>query len=113
MINDLKAVHTSSKMVGHARAAKGMVRADPIESIHPIIRVHPVTGERSIFLNAEFLDGIVGLKDSETDLLVKFLIDHISKGHDFQCRVQWEKHSVVMFDGRSTIRKFALYFTSI
>ncbi|RDW88987.1 hypothetical protein BP6252_01019 [Coleophoma cylindrospora] len=102
MINNLKAVHTSRKMLMHTRAAKGNIRAEPIDSIHPVVRVHPVTGEKCLFINGEFLDGICGLKDTETDLILKFLLDHISKGHDFQCRVQWEKHSVVMFDGRST-----------
>ncbi|KAL3423786.1 Alpha-ketoglutarate-dependent sulfonate dioxygenase 4 [Phlyctema vagabunda] len=102
MIDNLKAVHTSRKMIAHVRAARGAIRADPIDSIHPIVRVHPVTGERAIFLNAEFLDEIVGLKENETELILKFLMDHVSKGHDFQCRVQWEKHSVVMFDGRNT-----------
>lgn len=105
MISGLKAIHSSEKMIAHAKASKGLVRSDPIDSIHPIIRVHPVTGEKSIYLNGEFLKGIVGLKQHETDLILKFLIDHICMGHDFQARVQWEKHSVVMFDGRTTLRK--------
>ena len=105
MINGLKAIHTSDKMIGYARAAKGTVRSEPIDTVHPVVRVHPVTGERAIYLNSEFLKGIQGLKDQETDLILKFLIDHICVGHDFQARVQWEKNSVVMFDGRTTLRK--------
>ena len=106
MINNLKAIHSSKKMISHAKASKSLVRADPIESTHPVVRVHPVTGERAIFLNAEFVREIVGLKDPEKDLILSFLMDHVIKGHDFQARVQWEKHSVVMFDGRTTQREW-------
>lgn len=108
MIDGLKAAHSSEKMIGFARVNNGLVRKDPITSIHPIVRVHPVTGEKTIFLNAEFVQGIVGLKEQESDLILKFLIQHICLGHDFQARVQWEKDSVVMFDGRNTLRKLLL-----
>jgi sulfonate dioxygenase len=105
MINQLKAVHTSRNLIAHARANKGTVRADPIDSTHPIVRVHPVTGEKSIYYNMEFPDEVIGLKDLEAEVVTRFLMDFIRMGHDFQARVHWEKHSVVMFDGRSTLRK--------
>ena len=108
MIQDLKANHSSQKMIGYARAARGTVRTDPIDSLHPIVRVHPVSGEKALYLNSEFLTDIVGLKDGEKEMLMKFLVDHVCMSHDFQARVGWEKHSVVMFDGRSTLRMFSL-----
>ena len=95
MINRLKARHTSEKMILHAKASKGLIRSDPIDSIHPIIRVHPVTGERSIFVNREFMQSFVDLKEEEAEPIWKFLFEHVRTGHDFQARVQWEKHSVV------------------
>lgn len=115
MINGLKAAHSSEKMIGFARANNGLIRKDSVTSIHPVVRVHPVTGEKALFLNAEFVQGIVGLKDLESDLILKFLVDHICMGHDFQARVQWEKGSVVLFDGRATLRKlFTLtYITTV
>ncbi|MCJ1378047.1 hypothetical protein MMC17_001143 [Xylographa soralifera] len=112
MINGLKAAHTSEKMIGFARVNGGLVRKDPVTSIHPLVRVHPVTGERSIFLNAEFVTGIVGLKDQESDMMLKFLTDHICMGHDFQARVQWEKDSVVMMDGRNTLHTATVDYDS-
>ncbi|MCJ1285742.1 hypothetical protein MMC26_005083 [Xylographa opegraphella] len=112
MIRNLKAAHTSEKMIGFARANGGLVRKDPVTSIHPLVRVHPVTGERSIFLNAEFVTGIVGLKDQESDMMLKFLTDHICMGHDFQARVQWEKDSVVMMDGRNTLHTATVDYDS-
>ena len=105
MINGLKAVHTSRILIDHVRSIGGSVRRNPVTSVHPIVRVHPITGERSIWVNSEFVTGIVGFKEAESDLMLKWLVDQIVRGHDFQARIQWERHSVVMFDGRSTLRK--------
>ena len=105
LINNLTAVHSSQKMSGFARVNGGLVRKDPIDSVHPVVRVHPVTGERAIFLNSEFVTEIHGLKDQEAEVVKNFLINHIQTGHDFQARVGWERYSVVMFDGRTTLRK--------
>lgn len=74
MLDGLKVVHTSANMLAHAKASKGMTRADLIDSVHPLIRVHPVTGERSIFLNREFPREILGLKDLEAELVVFLLL---------------------------------------
>ena len=55
----------------------------------------------------EFPDEVIGLKDQEAEVVMKFLMDFVRNGHDFQARVHWEKHSVVMFDNRTTLRKSA------
>lgn len=81
------------------------IRRDPVESIHPVVRVHPVTGEKALWLNEGFVTGLVGFKEEESRWLVKRLVEHVVMGHDFQVRVGWERGSVVMFDGRSTLRK--------
>lgn len=66
-------------------------------------------------VNSEFITGIAGFKQSESDLLLKFLVDHVVMDHDFQAKVQWEANSVVIFNGRTTIRKsvVALDFNSM
>jgi sulfonate dioxygenase len=110
MINKLKVNHTSRHLIAHAKASKGTIRCNPIDSVHPMVRVHPVTGEKAIYYNAEFPDEVIGLKDQEAEAVTKFLLDFIRMGHDFQARVHWEKNSVVMFDGRTTLRMF--YFSS-
>ncbi|KAL7273059.1 hypothetical protein RUND412_004107 [Rhizina undulata] len=102
MLDNLKAVHSSEKMCNFARNNGGLCRKDPIRTIHPITRVHPVTGEKSLFVNGEFIQGINGWKNPESELLLKFLIDHITKGHDFQVRVNWKPGTVVIFDNRTT-----------
>lgn len=46
--------------------------------------MHPVTGEKALYINQGFTRRIVGLKVEESEALLKFLYDHISKGADFQ-----------------------------
>lgn len=67
MIDQLQAVHSSAKMINHTKAIKGpeSARSNPIDSVHPIVRVHPVTGEKCIFYNSEFTTEVIGLKDME------------------------------------------------
>ncbi|KAI1504036.1 alpha-ketoglutarate-dependent taurine dioxygenase [Biscogniauxia marginata] len=103
LVDKLDAVHTSAKMIDHTRLAGGLVRKDAIDTIHPIVRIHLVTGEKCLFLNAEFVTRIVGLKEAETEMLLEFLMQHLVNGHDFQARISWAPRSVVMFDNRSTI----------
>ena len=92
-------------MINHARAAGGLVRKDPVDTVHPLVRVHPVTGERCLYINGEFITRIEGLKEPEAKMLLEFLLQHMITGHDFQARVKWTPRTVVMFDNRSTIRK--------
>ena len=92
-------------MINHARLTGGLVRKDPVDTIHPLVRVHPVTGEKCLFLNGEFLTKIPGLKESEQKWLLEFLIQHIVSGHDFQARVRWQPRTIVIFDNRCTLRK--------
>jgi len=81
------------------------VRKDPIDTLHPLVRVHPVTGEKCIYINGEFITGIPGMKEMEAKLILDFLLQHMITGHDFQARVKWSPRTVVMFDNRSTIRE--------
>ncbi|KAJ7660425.1 TauD-domain-containing protein [Mycena rosella] len=83
--------------------AGGLVRKDPVTSIHPLIRVHPITGARCIFINGEFITGAVGLKDVEWKAMSDFLLQHLIGSHDIQARVHWSPRTIVMFDNRSTI----------
>jgi len=104
-LDQLSALHTSSKMIGHVRAVGGRCRKDPVDTIHPLVRVHPVTGEKCLFVNGEFITKIVGLKEPETKMLMDFLLNHMMTGHDFQARVRWGPRTIVLFDNRSVIRK--------
>lgn len=104
-LDSLKTVHSSSKMIKHARITGGLVRKDPVDTLHPLVRVHPVTGEKCLFLNGEFITRIQGMKEPETRWMLDFLMQHMVTGHDFQARVRWQPRTIVLFDNRSTLRK--------
>ncbi len=69
----------------------------PIE--HPVVRTHPVTGRKALFLNYNTGSQLKGVTRSENDLLLPFLFDHI-RSPEFQCRIRWEPNSVAFWDNR-------------
>lgn len=101
-LEGLEAVHSGYEQAADARAAGGHVRREPVSNVHPIVRVHPVTGEKALFVNEQFTRYIVGFKKEESDAVLKFLYDHIAKSADVQVRVKWEKGTVVVWDNRIT-----------
>ncbi|KZW01553.1 TauD-domain-containing protein [Exidia glandulosa HHB12029] len=103
MLDPIRAVHSSANMIAHTRAVGGLVRKDPVQSVHPLVRVHPVTGNKCIFINGEFITGFKGFKDPEFKALSDFLLNHIMTGHDFQARFKWQPGTIVIFDNRSTL----------
>ena len=105
IIDPLRVAHTSAKMINHVKSVGGHVRRDPIEKVHPIVRKHPVTHEKSLWVNEEFTTQIVDFKPEESDWVIKKLVQHVIVGHGFQARVSWERGSAVMFDGRNTLRR--------
>ena len=68
---------------------------------HPLVRTHPVTGRKAIFVNELFTTGLVGLSQAEADAILGFLFRHVQRG-DFQCRFRWRKNSVAFWDNRCT-----------
>ncbi|KAF4609938.1 hypothetical protein D9613_010264 [Agrocybe pediades] len=101
-LEGLKAVHSAVYQADFSRKRGGPVRREPVESEHPLVRVHPVTGEKALYVNQGFTRRIVGFKDEESEYLLKFLFDHISKGADFQVRARYEPGTVVVWDNRVT-----------
>jgi len=71
----------------------------PVE--HPVIRTHPVSGRRCIFVNEMVTNRIIGLEPDESELILNFLFAHLKKPI-FQCRLHWEDNTVVVWDNRAT-----------
>ncbi|KAM7207171.1 hypothetical protein V8F20_002437 [Naviculisporaceae sp. PSN 640] len=101
-LHGLKATHSGIEQVNAAVARGSINRRDPVVNEHPIIRTHPVTGEKAIYVNPQFTRDIVGLKKEESDALLKFLYDHLAYGADFQARIKWAERTVVVWDNRVT-----------
>ncbi|KAF9235981.1 hypothetical protein BU15DRAFT_89376 [Melanogaster broomeanus] len=102
-LEGLRAVHSAHEQAENSRRRGGPVRREPITTEHPLVRRHPVTGEKALYLNPGFTRHIVGFKTEESEYLLKFLYDHIAKGADFQIRAHYEPGTVVVWDNRVTV----------
>ena len=49
------------------------MKREPVEHVHPLVRRHPVTGEKAIYVNKQFSRRIVGLKTEESDAILNLL----------------------------------------
>lgn len=87
---------------GPERLAKAIADNPPIE--HPVIRTHPESGKKVIFVNELFTTHIVGMTKKESDALLSFLYQHVIT-LEFTCRFQWEPNSIAIWDNRSTQHK--------
>jgi sulfonate dioxygenase len=67
-LRTLKAVHSGVEQAEFSRRGNrgGIVRREPVENIHPLVRRHPVTGEEALYVNRQFTRRIVGLKREES-----------------------------------------------
>ncbi|KAI9700796.1 MAG: hypothetical protein M1836_002165 [Candelina mexicana] len=101
-LHGLKALHSGHEQAQLSKDRGGVVRREPVASIHPVVRTHPATGEKALYVNPQFTRHIIGFKKEESEYLLKFLYDHMAFGQDFQVRVKWEPGTVVVWDNRVT-----------
>lgn len=88
---------------GGAERLAPVIAANPPVS-HPLIRTHPETGAKAIFVNPLFTTGIDGLRRQESDALLAMLYAHLVTP-EFTVRLQWRKGTVAMWDNRVTWHK--------
>jgi len=74
---------------------------EAVATVHPVIRTHPVTGRKSIYVNDIFTRGIVNLPPDESDAILPFLKRHVQRP-DFTYRHMWSEGDVVIWDNRCT-----------
>jgi taurine dioxygenase len=106
-LSTLTAVHDGQSQfkgvldaVGEGRwEGKALPSLDPV--VHPVVRTHPETGDRSLFVNPGFTSHIVELDRSESDALLAFLYRH-SVRPEFTVRYHWSVGDVGFWDNRST-----------
>jgi len=103
-LDGLTAMNSAAPVV--ARVKDMGIYANDIERdmhppvIHPVIRVHPDSGRKSLFVCGNYTTRIVELTDAESRRLLSMLFEHI-KSPQFQCRYRWEQHTLALWDNRA------------
>ncbi|KAK9481159.1 hypothetical protein V1514DRAFT_323109 [Lipomyces japonicus] len=107
-LHGLKVLHSGVAQANSSRAQGGVVRRDPVENWHPLVRQHPVTKQKALFINPQFSRRIQGFKQEESDFLLNFLYDFLSKSADLHVRASWEPRTVVVWDNRRSVHSALL-----
>ena len=75
---------------------------DSYSNEHPIVRTHPETGKKILFVNWTYTKQIVGLDKEESDQILKEIFEHQAR-LDLTCRFNWTENAVAIWDNRSVI----------
>jgi taurine dioxygenase len=73
-------------------------------SFHPLVRTHPETGEKALYVDASYAVGIEGMTDEESRPILDFLAEHLVQ-HAFTCRLRWEPDMLVAWDNRLAVHQ--------
>lgn len=73
-------------------------------SVHPMVRTHPVTGEKALYLDPSYAIGIEGMLGEESAPILHYLSEHLVQ-HAFTCRLRWERDMVVAWDNRLCVHQ--------
>ncbi|KAI0029246.1 hypothetical protein K488DRAFT_88912 [Vararia minispora EC-137] len=111
-LEGLTALHSAPFFLDQARAM-GIPIQDPrgspentgseLMAIHPVVRTHPITNYKALFVNASFTTRILELHPDESAAVLAYLARHISENHDLQVRYRWAKDDVAIWDNRATL----------
>ena len=81
------------------RLAEARRKNPPV--VHPVIRTHPVTGKKGLFVNASFTTRIMELTAAESESLLAYLAVHVAKP-EFTVRWKWKPYDLAFWDNRLT-----------
>jgi taurine dioxygenase len=99
LLEGMTAIHDGERL--YRGRYEGVVDEGKVypKSEHPVIRTHPVSGRKALFVNRGFTTRITQLEKHESDAVLEMLYRHIETP-EFQCRFQWQPGSVAFWDNR-------------
>lgn len=83
----------------HQRWQQAVAKHPPVQ--HPVIRNHPVSGRKALFVNEGFTTRLLGVSEKESEALLGYLFAHATKP-EFQVRWRWQPNDVAIWDNRVT-----------
>lgn len=106
-IEELRAIHvyqsrhSERKLMALSDTARAAV---PDAVLHPLVRTHPESGRKSIYLNPIRIEGIVGMEERDALSLLDDLLTHATQPQ-YEYRHQWRSGDMVMWDNRCLLHK--------
>jgi taurine dioxygenase len=102
-IDPLDAEHDIIRSYGYRVTPEkaAQLRKDYPLQAHPVVRRHPETGEKHLFVNHVFTSRILGLPEDEAEKLLTYLLDRV-KAPEYQMRFRWSENAIAFWDNRAT-----------
>lgn len=110
MLDGLRAVHSATRVFGTAAQARPVqihmrentrVEEGDRESLHPVVRTHPRTGRKALFVNRVYTQRFEGMTVEESAPLLGYLYSLLDKP-EYGCRVVWSPNMMLLWDNRFT-----------
>jgi len=107
LVERIRGVHDSHEPMGHTQNYAGMALlaregAARQTHLHPLVKVHPVTGRKSLFISPDYCMQLEGMTEEESRPLLDYLERHATS-HALTCRFQWRPNSIAVWDNRCTM----------
>lgn len=105
-----EAVEVSDSPIGRLAATREAARLpDDLRrkikgNAHPLVRTHPVTGEKALYVDSAYAIGIEGMLPEESAPILRYLAEHLTQPA-FTCRLRWEPDALVLWDNRLCVHQ--------
>ena len=106
-IENKKAIHSSlgaAFFVKDYKAMEGNGNTDEYSNTHPVVRTHPETGKKILYVNSMYTKRILDMEENESDEILDKIFRHQER-LDFTCRFKWTENAVAIWDNRSTLHQ--------
>jgi len=100
LIDGLSAEHSAYKTLPLLGLPDTSILQEGMRNVHPVVRVHPETGRKALFVNELWTERIVGVSQHESDCLLRMLWEH-SQQPEFTMRWQWQVNDLALWDNRA------------
>ena len=106
MVDGLTALHESEHIYRGRYADRGVDDRDMNypSATHPVVRTHPETGRKALYVNRTFTTRINELEPAESEALLGLLFDH-GEQIDFQIRFRWSRNDMAFWDNRCAMHR--------